>query len=390
MIWLGFGIMGIMANAWVPRIPEIKVALGLTNSQFGFALVGSPMGLIVGAQLAGRAVHKFGSRRVALISGLEMSFGLLLLGMAHSVWMLVISLFVMSIGYSGIDNAMNTQAVAVELILKKKYMSGFHGSWSVGALVAAVLGGVLSHHTTPEENIVGVAIISFLAFIPNLLRLLPDELDGHLGTSEEISGKIPLFGKEAKVLWLIGFGLIGCLIPEAAASDWGGILLHEHMNIGTGLDATAFGAFAMAMIVGRFSGDRLMTKYGAARIVRLGGYFGGVGLGLSIALAVPLSSWNKYVALATIIVGFIIAGLGIGPMVPAFVSATGRMINYAPSVAIARVGVISLIAYYLGPVVTGSLADLINLPVAMYFPCAVLILAGYLSKAIKDEPRSIA
>ncbi|MEI6867145.1 MAG: MFS transporter [Actinomycetes bacterium] len=383
MLWLAFGTMGVMANAWVPRIPEIKHALHMSNSQFGVVLLGSPIGLVIGAQLAGRMIHTFGSRRVALIAGLEMSGGLILLGIAHSKWSLVIALFVMGIGYSAIDNAVNTQAVAVEKILDRRYMSGFHGSWSVGALIAAAIGGLLAHHTTSKENIVGVGIISFVVFIPNLLNLLPDNLDGHAGHEEVTSAKIPFFGKGTGILWLIGFGLIGCLIPEAAASDWAGILLHEHMRIGTGLDASAFGAFALAMIVGRFSGDHLMMKYGAERIVKYGGYIGGVTLGACIAIAVPVSSFNIYLGLGIIIFGFIIAGLGIGPMVPAFISATGRMTAIAPSVAIARVGVIGLLAYYIGPVVTGSLADLFSLPVAMAFPCSVLILAGYLSKTVR-------
>ncbi|MEI8065760.1 MAG: MFS transporter [Actinomycetes bacterium] len=384
MIWLGFGIMGVMANAWVPRIPEIKHALGLTNSQFGFVLVGSPLGLLIGAQLGGRLIHTFGSRRIGLAAGLEMSLSLMLLGASHHVWQLVLALFLMGIGYSAVDNAVNTQAVAVEKILKRNYMSGFHGSWSVGALLAAVLGGFLAHHTSTQQNIVSVGVFSFVAFIPVLLNLLPNELDGHLGESENASVKIHFFGKGTGILWLIGFGLIGCLIPEAAASDWAGILLHEHMKVKTGFDVIAFGAFALAMIVGRFSGDHLMMKYGAARIVKLGGYIGGFTLGISIAIAVPLSTWNVPIAVAVITFGFIIAGLGIGPMVPAFVSATGKLTHFAPSVAIARIGIIGMLAYYIGPVVTGTLADLFSLPVAMAFPCLVLILAGYLSRTIKS------
>ncbi len=385
VVWVSFGVLGLLSNAWVPRIPEIKQALHLTNSQFGTALIGGPAGAAIGAQIVGRLIHAYGSKWISRFCGLEMAIGIALLASAHSFIALMVALFVQGIGYGGLDNALNTQAVAIENHLDRKYMSGFHGAWSVGALVAVVVGGSLSRVITPHANILGVAIFAFIIFIPAIQFLLPNELDGHAGTGENTSNKVALFERKTMILWAIGLALMGCLIPEAAASDWGGILLHEHMGIATGLDSTAFGAFGIAMIIGRFSGDHLMMKYGAERVVKIGGYVGGVVLGGAIALAVPLSSWNSTVALVIVDAGFVIAGLGIGPMVPAFISATGKIPGIAPSVAIARVGIIGIFSYFIGPVVTGNLADLINLPVAMTFPCLVLIAAGFLSRTVRPS-----
>ncbi len=389
MIWLGFGTMGIMSNAWVPRIPEIKHALGLSNSQFGFALVGSPIGLLIGTQLSGRIIHRWGSRRIALFSGMELAIAIIFLGMATTRSGLMFALFLLGFGYSIIDNAMNTQSVAVEKILDRRYMSGFHGAWSVGALLAASAGGLLTHVTSARINIVSAGVGSFVAIIPIMLGLLPDELDGHLGEEGTSAAKIPLFGKGTGILWLIGFGLIGCLIPEAGTTDWAGILLHEHMGVASGLDSSAFIVFALAMIAGRFSGDHLMTKYGAERVVKIGGYVGGSFLAVAIGLGVWLSSWNLVVALIIINLGFAVAGFGIAPMVPAFISATGKISGIAPSVALARIGLIGLMAYYVGPVVVGTVADWINLPVAMGFPCIVLIGAGYLSRTVRAQAQPV-
>ena len=177
--------------------------------------------------------------------------------------------------------------------------------------------------------------------------------------------------------------MIGCLIPEAAVSDWGGILLHRHLHIPTGLDASGVACFGLAMIVGRFTGDVIMTRYGAERVVKLGGYLGGISLGAAIAISVPLSNLNKTAALIIIDTGFILAGLGIGPMVPALISATGKIPNIAPSVAIARVGIVGILSYFVGPVLTGNLSRIFNLPIAMAFPCSALILSGYLSRTLR-------
>jgi hypothetical protein len=34
-LWATFFVMGISSMAWVPRIPEIKAQLGLSDGQFG-------------------------------------------------------------------------------------------------------------------------------------------------------------------------------------------------------------------------------------------------------------------------------------------------------------------------------------------------------------------
>ena len=55
----------------------------------------------------------------------------------------------------------------------------------------------------------------------------------------------------------------------------------------------------------------------------------------------------------------------------------------ASSVAIARVGVIGLAGYFIGPSVTGALAQVLTLPVAMMYPVLMLLLAGYQSHVMK-------
>ena len=40
-LWLMFFVMGVVSMAWVPRIPEIKTANALTDTQFGLVLVAS-------------------------------------------------------------------------------------------------------------------------------------------------------------------------------------------------------------------------------------------------------------------------------------------------------------------------------------------------------------
>jgi len=383
-LWGIFFLMGVVSMGWVPRIPEIKEDIGLTNSQLGAVFIGSTLGAVIGAQLAGRMIHSFGTKKVISFAVFVMPLGLIGMGLAQTFLELFAALFVMGLGYANMDISSNTQAVEIEKILAKRWMVSFHGMWSSGAFATTVLGGSIAHFVSPRANLMGVGIAAFILFLPLSQFLLPANLDNHSGGEEETSAKIPLFAKSTRSLWWIGFGLLGGMIAEGSASDWGAILLKDSMGISKGLNAAAFASFSLAMIVSRFSGDWALEKFGPAAIVRIGGYGGAIIWGASMAIAIPLSDSHPLPAFIIINLGFIAAGLGIGPMFPAFMLAASKLPGIAPGVALARVGVIGIAGYFIGPTVTGLLADLFTLPIAMAYPVLLLAMAGAFSKVIKS------
>jgi fucose permease len=388
-LWATFAIMGVVSMAWVPRIPEIKDALHLSNGQFGLLLMGSTFGSLLGAQLAGRLIHTYGSKAVSSVAVVVMPLGLIGMGISTTAFTLFVALFAMGFGYSSLDIAVNTQAVAVEKLLGRRWMSSFHALWSSGAFVTTVLGGFIARFTTPRNNLIFVGLVSLLLYIPAVTALLNSHLDDHNGGLEETHVKIPLIGKSVLPLWAIGIGLFGALVAEGATSDWSAILLRDHMGIPRGINASAYASFALAMIISRFFGDHVLERFGPSNTVRWGGYLGGAGLGISIAIAIPLSAHAQFASLLIIDIGFIVAGLGIGPIFPAYILAASSVPGIAPSVAIARVGVIGLTAFFIGPAFTGGLAQISTLPIAMAFPVMMLIFSGYQARMIKIKGKSI-
>jgi len=378
-----FFFMGVVSMAWVARIPEIRDANGLNNGQLGLILISSSVGAILGAQLAGRLVHSYGTKAVIRVAIIIMPVGLVLMGFSTSPITLIAGLFVMGLGYSSMDIASNTQAVVIEKLLGRRVMSSFHALWSSGAFATTVLGGAIAKYVSPRDNLVGVGILCFFLFIPAVRMLLSAELDEHSGGEEETDAKIPFFGKSVLPLWGMGIGLLGGLIAEGAASDWGAILLRDDMGFGKGVNASAFATFSLAMITSRFLGDRALDYFGPRKTVLLGGYLGGIGLGAGIAIGLPLSDSYPLLALIVVNIGFACAGIGIGPMFPAYILAASQIPGVASSVAIARVGVIGLAGYFVGPSVTGVIAQVTSLPIAMTYPILMLLLAGYQSHIIK-------
>jgi fucose permease len=385
-LWLLFFVMGVVSMAWIPRIPEIKTANGLTDSQFGLVLVASSVGAVLGAQLSGRVIHRFGSRPVMYFSAVIVPLGVILMGLSQSPALLVVGLFVLGFGYASLDIGGNAQAIAIEKHLGRRYITSFHGMWSVGTLAATIFGASVAYLLTPAQNLVGVAVIGMGFFFYGTYRLLPTTLDEHQGDGEvETKNSVPWFGVVAIPLWIMGVGAAGSFIAEGAAADWGALLLRDHMGIDKGFNASAFASFGIAMIISRFLGDRWLERFGPFQVVRFLGVVGGSIWAVSILAGVWLSGSMPLLALIVVNTGFFFAGLAIGPMFPAFILGAANIKGVAPSIGIARIGVISIGAYFVGPSLVGFLSDLVTLPLAFLYPAGALVLAGYLARVLRSR-----
>jgi predicted MFS family arabinose efflux permease len=72
----------------LPRYPEIKAALELTNTEFGIAVAAYPVGSLLAGLAAAGLIRRFRSSRVALAGTIIISCGVLLAGLAPS-WALL-------------------------------------------------------------------------------------------------------------------------------------------------------------------------------------------------------------------------------------------------------------------------------------------------------------
>ena len=378
-----FLVMGISSMAWVPRIPEIKSDLGLNDAQFGLMLAASSVGAVLGAQYSGRLVHRLGSKNTLRISQFVMPLGVITMGLTMTVPGIMAGLFVMGLGYSAMDIAANSQAVIVEKLTKKRFLASLHGAWSIGTFFTAIFGGAVVGVLTPGQNLLVLGIAAVFIFIPLTEQMLASDLDDHKG-AEGTSSKMPWFGGKYILLWAFAIGSLGSFVAEGASMDWGGILLAEHMGVAPGFTASVFATFSLAMIISRFTSDRIMEIHGSYKTVLYAGVLGGGFWAISILTAVPLSATNPIAAMILINAGFFAAGLGIGPIFPAYILASAEIPGVPPSLGIARIGVISIAGYFIGPTITGFISELTTLPIALMYPAGALILSGYLARYLKQ------
>jgi MFS family permease len=80
------------------------------------------------------------------------------------------------------------------------------------------------------------------------------------------------------------------------------------------------------------------------------------------------------------IIGCLIAGIGISTIIPIIYSEAGRSKNIPPSVAIASVSTIAYVGFLVGPVFIGYLSNYWGLNKALYLLVLLGIIASFLSK----------
>jgi len=151
-----FFVCGAGFANWVARIPVVQQQLGLTNGALGVALLGTAVGALLAMPTTGWVVARVGSRPVTKLMALAYCMALPLPALAPNLPLLTSALVVFGAVYGALDVAMNAQAIAVERCYRRPIMSSFHGLYSVGGIVGAVGGGVVtSLGVTPVPHLLG-------------------------------------------------------------------------------------------------------------------------------------------------------------------------------------------------------------------------------------------
>ena len=266
---LAFFIAGFGIAAWAPLVPYAKARAGLDEGTLGLLLLSLGVGSILAMPIAGALASRYGCRRVLTVGTLLVCLALPLLATASSIPLLIATLFLFGAGLGTVDSTTNLQAVIVERASGKTMMSGFHGMFSLGGIVgAAGVSGLLGLGLTPLAAM-GVVILLLLAA---LLKAAPHLLS----YAGESSG--PAFAVPHGIVLFIGGMCFIVFLAEGAALDWSAVFLAQERGIDTAYAGLGYAAFALTMTVGRLTGDRIVRRLGATRVIVGGGLTAAGGL----------------------------------------------------------------------------------------------------------------
>ncbi|WP_157463515.1 MFS transporter, partial [Deinococcus pimensis] len=132
---------GVLMGTWVTRIPLVKDALGLSDVLLGLSLLGVTLGSVLVLPFARGVLARHGPRGVAVTALVTAGAALLLATQATGLPALLVTLALFGAGFGAADVALNVVAVTLEHATRRSLMSRLHGTYSLGALLGALLGG---------------------------------------------------------------------------------------------------------------------------------------------------------------------------------------------------------------------------------------------------------
>ncbi|NEA60048.1 MFS transporter [Streptomyces sp. SID13666] len=352
-----FAVHGSVTGNFATRIPWIKDQLDLSAGQLGLALVFPAIGASLAMPLAGRIMHRFGSR--AALRGLLALWCAALATPAAApglVWLCGL-LFVYGATSGMADVAMNALGVDVEQRKGKSIMSGLHGMWSAGTLAGSAIGVAAAHGGVDARLHLAVAAA---VLVPLGYLACAGAPDIHPELEAEAPPRFALPPRSALVIGAIGFCAV---FAEGASMDWCAVYLRDVTGASAGVAAASYTAFACTMAATRLAGDAVVRRLGPVRTVRAGGLLAVVGGLLVVAAdAQPLA-----------ITGFALLGVGIAVVVPLCFAAAGHA-GPVPSQAIAGVATVTYTSGLVAPAAIGVIANASSLTAS--FGLVTLLAAG--------------
>jgi len=350
-----FLVNGALIGNWVPRIPAIRDHVGATTGPLGVALLGIALGALASKQLAGPLVARFGSAPITRLGIAASCAALPLPALAGSVVTLGLALIGFGAAMGVLDVAMNSHAVALEVRRGRATMSSLHGSYSVGGLAGAVIGGWASDAglaPLPHLALAG-AVLAVVALAASAALLPPGPERAPAAHRRAGFGAL----SRAHRISIIALGIVALcgMAGEGSAGDWSAIYLRDDLGTGPGLASAGYAAYSIAMACGRFLGDRVVTAWGGLAVLRRALALAGGGFALGLVARDPRAA----------IAGLAALGLGLSVVVPVVFSTAGRIGERQLGPTIGVVSSISGAGAFAGPPLIGCVAELTGLPIAL-------------------------
>ena len=369
--------------SWVPRFPEVKANLGLSNGEFGTYLSFGSVGAVLALLSSGHFVHKFGARKVLIISTVTMC---LAIGAVVHLQSALIFIFVNIINGASIsffNTALNAQAFhaqdrAGELILSRQ-----HGYWTIGAVTTAIISGFM-------VEFVGIAlhinVLTFILFfiLLSIIRKLGPELIKPSPDDDSDFGVKDLF-TSFRIDYLVSTALVCGIMVEFCTADWSAIYSKETIGVRGSLATIPYILTFTAMIVGRLGQHRITPYVSLEQQVKFGSVIGGVGFSGFILASSFLVDHSKTAAYICTLIGFAIGGFFSAILSPTLFTAANKRSSQPSAVLIAQTGVINAILVLIVKTVIAWTAQFSgSIAIAMIIPGLMLISVAFMSRVAKD------
>ncbi len=374
-----FFVNGVLLASWTAHIPHVKASLGLDDGALGIALLGAPAGSVLAMLLTARLIARMGSRRMVRITLVGYCLAGPVVGLTGSLVGLFLALAAWGAFQGTLDVSMNTQAISVERRAGHPLMPGFHAWWSIGAFAGAAVGALgVAAGLSLSGQLAILALPCLLAggwlatqMIPDVppaeqakppalsadpLALPADLLAPQAGPRQTRARQV---GTADRAAWLailmLGAIAVADMLCEGAAADWAAVYLRTTLGTAPAVAGLGYACYSLAMVGVRLSGNRLLARFTAHRLLPF----------LAAAATVLFAAGLAVNSVPLVLIGFGGLGAGLAAVIPAVFSAAGRVPGINAGTAVSMVSAFGWAGFVLGPVLIGQLAGATSLRIAL-------------------------
>lgn len=331
----------ISETIYTPSLPDISVALGVSNSSVQLTLSIYFIGFALGVFCWGW-LSDFIGRRPAMLGGLIVyGIGSLMCFYSESINLLLVSRFIQAFGAA--TGSIITQTILRESVSGNKRHAMFAQISAVIAFTPAVgplIGGFVDQAFGFRAVFLILVIMSVLLFVYAFWKL-PETTDVSARKKVAI---LPIVKRMLSLPRVLVFGLLigginGVLFSYYAEAPF---IFIEHFNISPGVYGFLGIIVALASIIGAMISKRLLTVYAPEKIIHIGCLVMTSGA-LLLTIAGSLASLQDMIVMISILISLFIMLMGAGIALPNCLSLA--LVNFQDVVGTA--GAIFSLGYYL-------------------------------------------
>jgi fucose permease len=277
-----FMLMGAVASLFGPLLEGFSHRFHLSLASAGAAVSVDFVGATVGVLPAWLGLKRLEGRKVLIAALVAVSVGAAGATFSHTWALFLTSVFLIGLGFGGLDIALNTMIARTELRGRARRLSVGNAGYGVGAVICPLIIVWLGPHNFP-------ALFGGLCVLAVVLATLSGSVVAPPVRAEPLQAEITRMKDQRRPI-LITFVLafIFYVAIETSASGWMATQLHR-VGYSQSLGSVVTAGFWGGMAVGRSLGGPLYHWLAAKKLV-LGGLSCAVVL-ILLALADPLAPY---------------------------------------------------------------------------------------------------
>jgi MFS family permease len=376
-----FFLFGLLIMSWVPRFPEVKANLNLTNGEFGSIVSMGAFGNLVALLTVGHLVHKYGARWILHIGALLLAVSLAFLTSSTSSLLFLIFIIIQGGAISAFHISINAQGFFFQDRTKRQIITLLSGFWSSGALISSMIAGLLVDRVDLGTYTNILSSICFIVMTLIIIRITPNLVKADMNPDSQHRARDMFNGFKIDVS--VSAALLLVIMLEYAVSDWAAIFVKEDMKILSGIHTLPYILFTLAMIIGRLNLHNLLPRYTIEFLMVRASLLSGLAFIAGIIAVSIAGTSNKAVVLVILSISFTIAGLGSSFLGPSVMNAANTRSKFPSSVVIGQIGVINIALVFVMRWVIAWTAQATSLSIALCIPALMLLVVPKYSKIFK-------